>query len=113
LTCESRDVDLAAVRVCRLLAPVSARERSGYWLAEVDPPFRGQAFGLGAHDISEVIIATALLGQSLSDIRNRTIPVYVARIIDPKVVSSKNLKPDQIALMFWCNARRLPDATPQ
>jgi hypothetical protein len=113
LTCDSSEVDLAAARTCSLVAPVSAKERDDYWLAEVDPPFRGQAFGLGGDDISQVVIASALLGYPLSDIRNSTIPVYVARIIDPSVISSKTLKPDQIALMLWGNAKRLPDATPQ
>jgi len=105
LECESRDPNIAAVRTCRLVAPVSAAERDDYWLAEVAPPFRGQGFGLGAHDISQVIVATRLRGESLFDSRDRPIPIYVARVTDPSVVVTKTLKPDQIKLILWGDLR--------
>jgi hypothetical protein len=107
LQCEARDPDLAAARACRLLAKVSAAERDDYWLAEIDPPLRGQAFGLGARDISEIIVATRLSGQSLFDIRHFPIPVYVARITDPSVAATRTLRPDQIELILWGDLRPL------
>ncbi len=106
LTCEARDnPDLEAPRKCHLLAKVSAPGRDDYWLAEVRPPFRGQLFGLGGLDISEVIIATRLKGHSLFDSGRAATPVYVARILDAKVIATKSLTPDQIELILWCDAR--------
>ena len=107
LVCEARDSDLAAPRTCRLLARVSAVERDDYWLAEIDPPLRGQAFGLGGRDISEVIIATRLKGHSLFDNSDAPIPVYVARITDPSVVVNKKIMPGQIELILWGAVRQL------
>jgi hypothetical protein len=107
LQCESADSDIAASRTCRLLARVSAVERDDYWLAEINPLFRGQPFGLGARDISEVIIATRLSGQSLGYAHDRTIGVYVARITDPDVFATKTLRPDQIKLILWGDVRRM------
>jgi hypothetical protein len=107
LECENREPDLSAARTCRLLAQLKAEDRDDYWLAEVDPPFLGQHFGLGAVDISDIVIATKLKGFSLLDSEAATAPVYVARILDRNVIATRTLKPDQAELILWCIARPL------
>jgi hypothetical protein len=82
---------------------VDATDRDDYWLAAVDPPFIGQRYGLGASDISEVILATKFAGHSLFDER-RIIPVSVARIVDGGICP-ETLRPEQIEVILWCAAK--------
>lgn len=110
LECESREADQRGPRTCRLLANVSASDRDDYWLAEVDPPFIGQQFGLAAEDITEVIVATRYRGQSLFDMHSRTIAVYIARILDRRVVATKTLEPGQTELILWGEVRHAESA---
>jgi hypothetical protein len=88
------------------LAPVRADDRDDYWLAEVDPPFIGQHFGLGAEDISEIIIATRLEGQSLQRLKDEITPVYVARVLSEEVRRTKRMRAGQTELILWGEVKR-------
>ena len=107
LECESREPDLSAERTCRLVAPLKAEDRDDYWLAEVDPPFLGQHFGLGAEEISDIVIATIIAGLSLLDPEQAMLPVYVERILDRNVIATRTLKPGQAKVILWCTAKPL------
>ncbi len=86
------------------MAHVDATDRDDYWLAAVDPPFMGQRYGLGASDISEVILATKFAGHSLFDER-KIIPVSVARIVGGGIRPSETLGPEQMEVILWCSAK--------
>jgi hypothetical protein len=106
LECKSREPDIQGPRTCRLLEKMSAPDRDDYWLAVVDPPFIGQHFGLGAEDVSQVIVATRLKNYSLVHPSPGAISVYIARIADANVVRTKTIRsPDQIQLILWCELR--------
>ena len=107
LQCESRELDLSAPRTCHLASQVNVGERDDCWLAQVDPPFLGQHFGLGADLITDVVIATRLPGVSLFDEERIDVPIYVARILDPDGIAKRTLEPEQIELILWCYAKRV------
>ena len=107
LECESREPDLSSRRSCTLLGRLIAPDRDDYWLAKVDPPFLGQHFGLGATEISDVVVATRLRGLSLFDQERPDVPVYVARILDHNVITSRTVQPNQIELILWCYAKQI------
>jgi hypothetical protein len=104
LTCESREADLAAPRMCSLLGQFSAGGRDDYWCAEVSPPFIGQHFGLGGDDLAQVILATKWQGQSLLDAEHGSVAVYVARATK----SSEPLRPEDIQVLLRGILERSP-----
>jgi hypothetical protein len=98
LECESTDPDRSSPRACQLLGLISAPDRDDYWLARVDPPFAGARPGEN-DPISEVIIATKFVGQTVFDTRSY-IPVYVARVLEKSAILKREILPNQIEVML-------------
>lgn len=109
LECESREADQSAPRTCHLIAPINVGNRNDCWVAEVDPPFIGQPFGLGAKDIDRVIVASKWDGISLFDENRIDIPVYVVHIRDPSVTTNRSLGSEEVEVMFWGIVRRVKE----
>jgi hypothetical protein len=72
---------------------------------EVAPPFAGQDLGLGAEDLTEVLIATKWVGQSIFDSGRRETPVYVARLLSRNRLSSGRVEPEDIQVLLWGEVR--------
>jgi hypothetical protein len=93
--------DLANVRSCRSVRRLSDSIRDDYMLIEVEPPVIGQKYGLGAKDISHLIISTRHSGSSLFPINEWPCDVYIARILDDSVIEQSSFKKEQVELIGW------------
>jgi hypothetical protein len=84
-------------RRCRAIKRLRGDARDDYLLIRIDPPLNGQIFGLGEHDIDQVIVATRHRGASLFPITQWPVFVHVARLLVPyegqDVVRSDELDP--------------------
>jgi hypothetical protein len=70
-------------------------------LIDIEPPLEGQSFGLGATDITRLIISSRLQGQTLYPISGWPLSVYVARVVDDTVLESLAFTREQVALIAW------------
>lgn len=50
-------------------------------LVEIDPPLKGEPYGLGARDLDQVVLATRHLGHSMFDTSDWPKYVHVARLL--------------------------------
>jgi hypothetical protein len=92
---------LAAPRACWHISRLRDGIRDDWMLVAVEPVLVGQLFGLGATDISHLIIGTKLQGQSLFPISQRPVYVHVARVLDDAVLSAQVFGKQQIELIAW------------
>jgi hypothetical protein len=70
-------------------------------LVGIDPPLIGQPFGLGANDITALILSTRHEGFSLFSLEEWPINVYVARISDTNVLDAECFEREQVQLIAW------------
>ena len=70
-------------------------------LVDIEPPMLGQRFGLGASDITSLILSSRHRGQTLYPISEWPSYVYVARILNNQVPSSSVLSQEQVELVAW------------
>lgn len=76
--------------------------RDDLMLIEVEPPVIGQPYGLGAEDISELVIAARLEGYTLFPVSPWPCPVYVCRMLDETITESLVIaRPEQVPLIAW------------
>jgi hypothetical protein len=100
---------LAAPRACWRISRLKDMVRDDHMLVGIEPVLDGQRFGLGAIDVDRLIISTRVEGQTLFPISQWPAPVYVARILDDTVLSSKEFTRQQVELIAWGMLFRTPD----
>jgi hypothetical protein len=92
---------LATPRACWQNARLRDDARDDYMLIDIEPALSGQRFGLGATDITQLIISARHRGQTLYPISEWPFFVYVARIVDKAVFESHTFTREQVELIAW------------
>lgn len=92
---------LAAPRACWEHARLRDAIRDDYMLIDIHPVLIGQLFGLGATDITQLIISTRHGGRTLWPISKWPCYVYVVRIVDKAILQSRVFTPEQIEPITW------------
>ncbi len=92
---------LATPRACWEIARLKDKVRDHHMLVEIEPGLDGQRFGLGADDITQLIISARLNGKTLYPISAWPFFVYVARILDKTVMESRAFTREQVELIAW------------
>jgi hypothetical protein len=101
--------DLAITRACRVKGRLNDDVRNDYMLIEVEPPVIGEKYGLGAEDLTELIISSRLQGYSLFPVSEWPCQVYVARILDKAIIQTRMFNRDQVELIAWATIFRTLD----
>jgi hypothetical protein len=92
---------LAAPRACSEKARLRDMVRDDHMLIDIEPALDGQRFGLGAADISQLIVSAHLSTQTLYPIAEWPCFVYVARIVDKAILKSREFTREQVELIAW------------
>ena len=92
---------LSKPRACWFVRRLRDVNRDDYMLVRIDPPLIGQPFGLGATDITTLVLSTRHLGFSLYPVNGWPTNVYVARIVDPRVLDAESFTHEQVELIAW------------
>lgn len=92
---------LSSPRACSFVRRLRDVNRDDYMLVKIDPPLIGQSFGLGGNDVTELLLSTRHQGFSLFSTRREPMEVYVARIVDPKVLDADSFTREQVQLIAW------------
>lgn len=92
---------LAAPRACWERTRLRDAVRDDYMLIEIEPAVEGQRFGLGATDITQLILAPRGLRQTLFPVSEWPSSVYVARIVDDTVLDTGTFTRGQVELIAW------------
>jgi hypothetical protein len=92
---------LAAPRACWQKARLRDEVRGDHMLVDIEPALDGQRFGLGAIDITQLILSARHRGQTLYPISEWPFFVYVSRIVDKSVVESHAFTREQVELIAW------------
>ena len=79
----SEGYEMDSPRRCEVIKRLGGEDRDDYLLVGIDPPLNGQVFGLGGHDLDQVIVATRHQGESLFPITRWPVFVHVARLLVP------------------------------
>jgi hypothetical protein len=92
---------LAAPRACWEKARLRDNVRDDHMLIDIEPALDGQRFGLGADDITQLIVSARHRGQTLYPIAEWPFYVYVARIVDKAIIESREFTRKQVELIAW------------
>lgn len=92
---------LAAPRACWQRMRLRDDARNDHMLIDIDPPLDGQRFGMGATDITQLIISARHQGQTLYPISEWPFFVYVTRIVDRAIIESRSFTREQVELIAW------------
>jgi hypothetical protein len=92
---------LSEPRACWSRARLRDQVRDDYMLIQIEPPLIGQQFGLGDKDISQLIISARLQGDTLFPVSHWPFPVYVARVLNEKVVRTLSFVAGEVELIGW------------
>jgi hypothetical protein len=88
-------------RECRLIGRLRDRNRDDYMLVEIAPLLIGQKYGLGGHDISQLVLSSRLEGDTLFAITRWPVPVYVAIVVDDRCLQTHEFNEDHVRLIGW------------
>lgn len=99
LTAAGEFEPLTQPRACWAIDRLRDAARDDYMLIEIDPPLPGQRFSLGSRDITLLLISTRHEGQTLFPISEMPAYVYVARIIDDAVITTRAFVSSQVELI--------------
>ena len=103
---------LSQPRACWFLRRLRDVNRDDYMLVKIVPPLIGQSFGLGGNDVTELLLSTRHQGFSLFFARREPMEVYVARVVDPKVLQAESFTREQVELIAWGTVfNTLPEAS--
>jgi hypothetical protein len=103
---------LAAPRACWQRTRLRDEVRDDHMLIEIEPALEGQRFGLGSMDVMSLVLSSRHRGQTLFPISEWPSFVYVARILDDAVLTSRTFTRDQVELIAWGTLfRKLEEAT--
>ncbi len=92
---------LAAPRACWERARLRDAVRDDYMVIEIEPALEGQRFGLGATDITQLILAPRGLRQTLFPVSEWPSSVYVLRAVDDTVFDTGMFTREQVELIAW------------
>jgi hypothetical protein len=92
---------LAAPRACWEKARLRDVVRDDHMLIDIEPVLDGQRFGLGATDITQLIISARHRGHTLYPVSEWPFFVYVARVVDNAVLESRVFTREQVELIAW------------
>jgi hypothetical protein len=92
---------LAAPRACWQRARLRDAVRDDYMLVEIEPALKDRRFGLGATDITRLLLSTRHRGQTLFPVSEWPSSVYVTRIVDDTVLDTGMFTPGQVELIAW------------
>ena len=92
---------LAAPRAGWQNARLRDNVRGDNMLIDIEPALSGRRFGLGATDITQLIISARHRGQTLYPISEWPFFVYVARIVDKAVFESHTFAREQAEPIAW------------
>jgi hypothetical protein len=76
-------------------------KRDDYMLVHISPEILGQKFGLGAKNIDRLILSTRLAGTSLYPIQQWPCHVYVMRIKNEEILTSRCLEAEDVEMISW------------
>lgn len=93
--------DLAAPRACWIKGRARDEFRDDHMLIEVEPPVIGQPYGLGAQDLTNLVITARFEGSTLFPVGEWPCHVYVARILDQSITKAFTFSKGQIELIAW------------
>jgi len=103
---------LAVPRACQIEARLSDKVRNDHLLVRIDPPLVGQGFGLGSRDIEQLVLTAIFEGSALCPINAWPAHVYVARILDESIVTTRTINSGQVQVIAWgMLSRTLAEAT--
>ena len=102
---ESREL-LVDPRACWNRGRLRDASRDDYMLVEIAPTLIGQQFGLGRADVSQLILSTRHVGQTLFPVSEWPGYVYVARVLDEDVLRTHLITPDQVQVIAWATLFR-------
>jgi len=92
---------LTAPRACWEKARLRDVARDDHMLIHIEPVLDGQRFGLGSTDVSQLIISARHQGRTLYPVSEWPSYVYVTRILDEAVVTTRTIRGDQVQLIAW------------
>jgi hypothetical protein len=92
---------LAVPRDCRIEARLSNKVRDDHLLVRIDPPLVGQSFGLGSRDIEQLVLTAIFEGSGLCPINAWPAHVYIARILDESIGTTRTIKSGQVQVIAW------------
>jgi hypothetical protein len=92
---------LTAPRACWEKTRLRDALRDDHMLIRIEPVLDGQRFGLGATNVTQLVISARHRGQTLYPISEWPSFVYVARILDDAVVESRRIIGGQVELIAW------------
>jgi hypothetical protein len=93
---------LAAPRACWQKARLRDPVRDDYMLIAIEPALiEQQRKGIEAAAITQLIISTKFVGQTLFPISKWPVPVYVAVILDDAILESLAFTPAEVKLIAW------------
>lgn len=92
---------LAAPRACWEKARLRDEVRDDHMLIDIEPRLPGQRVGLGSVDITQLIISARHQGNTLYPVSEWPLFVYVARILDRRIIESRSFTREQIDLIAW------------
>ena len=92
--------DLATPRACKVKSRLSDAVNE-HMLIEIDPPLIGQAYGLGSHDVVELVLSARHQSSFLFPVTEWPTFVYVSRIIDDAVVRNLVIMDGQVEIIGW------------
>lgn len=92
---------LTAPRACWQHTRLRDDVRDDHMLIDIEPPLDGQRFGMGATDITQLVISARHQGQTLYPISEWPFFVYVARIVDRSIVEYRSFTRQQVELIAW------------
>jgi len=93
-------------RACWIQARINDDNGGEYLLVRINPPVIGQTYGLGEHDIADLIIAPHCSGATLFPLSRFPLPVYVYRILDRAIADDFSFNPSRVEMVAWCEIYR-------
>jgi hypothetical protein len=93
--------DLSNPRACWTKGRLRDEVRDDHMLVEIEPPLIGQTYGLGGHDITNLIISSRHQGYSLFPIGEWPCHVYIARILDESITKTLVFTREQVEVIAW------------
>lgn len=105
----SEGYEMESPRRCRAIKRLRGEDRGDYLLIGIAPPLSGQRFGLGAHDLDQVIVATRHEGESLFPIKRWPVFVHVARLL-VAYEGQDALRNDEMETIAWAELYETEEA---
>src|SRR5690349_8843569 len=103
-TCFLASSDSNALQEPRRCTPIKrlrSDHRDDLWLARIDPPLIGQAYGLGGEDIDTVLVATRHVGASLFPVDAWPVYVHVARPLVRDLEGRERIHDREFESLAW------------